>query len=296
MKPYFDENGITIYCGDNREILPALPAESVDMAFTSPPYNLGNTTGGGFVKQLGGMAYQRTHYSPETPLGKRGGVGKWSGGSLAYGYEDYSDALPHDEYVAWQNEFLRSCWNLLTPKGAVFYNHKPRVLGGRLIAPIDYVPDDLRGFVRQEIIWARAGGINFSPSFYCPTHERIVVIARPEWRLRDKAASGAGDVWYIPQESDNEHPAPFPVELPRRAIETTPAEIILDPFMGSGSTGMACAIEGRRFIGIELKEKYCELAVARIKRAKGIACDIPKLKQSDAVPPLFAGTFSGERT
>jgi modification methylase len=257
--------GVTLYLGDCLELMP--PLSKIDAVITSPPYNLGNTTGGGFVKQLGGMAYQRTHYSVDTPLGKRGGVGKWSGGALAYGYESYSDALPHDEYVDWQFRFLRECFRSLSDDGAIFYNHKCRVLGGRLIAPIDYVPEDLRPLVRQEIIWARAGGVNFSPSFYCPTHERIVLIAKPEFRLRDKAASGAGDVWYIPQEQNLDHPAPFPTQLPLTILETVTAKLILDPFMGSGTTGVAAVKLGRKFIGIEIEPKYFDIACRRISEA-----------------------------
>lgn len=264
MKPYYEEAGITIYHGDCREILPQLPP--ADLIFTSPPYNLGNTTGGGFAKQLGGFAHQKTHYSKDTPLGKRGGVGKWSGGALAYGYENFTDALPHDEYVAFQNDLLRACLASLSPSGAIFYNHKPRVLGGRVILPIDYVPVELRTLVRQEVIWARAGGINFSPSFYCPTHERILVIAKPDWRLRDKGASGVGDVWYVPQDSDTEHPAPFPIGLPLRALETTKPGLVIDPFVGSGTTLRAAKELHRPAIGIEIEERYCEIAAKRLSQ------------------------------
>lgn len=264
MKPYYEHGGIQIFHGDCRDILPALPP--ADLIFTSPPYNLGNTTGGGFVKHLSGMAYQRTHYSPDTPLSKRGGAGKWSGGALAYGYESFNDALPHDEYVALQNELLRIYWNALSEDGAVFYNHKSRVLGGRLICPLDYVPADLRPFVRQEVVWARAGGINFSPSFYCPTHERIVIVAKPDFRLREKAASGAGDVWYVPQEPDPEHPAPFPEGLPGIAIETTDGKVVIDPMCGQGATLRAAKKRGRQAIGIEICEKYCEIAAKRLSQ------------------------------
>lgn len=264
MKPYYEHAGITIYHGDCREVLPALPL--ADLIFTSPPYNLGNTTGGGFAKQLGGMAYQKTHYSKDAPLGKRGGVGKWSGGALAYGYENFDDALPHDEYVAHQYEFLRLFWSVLSPIGAVFYNHKPRVLAGRVILPLDYLPSELRGFLRQEIIWARAGGVNFSPSFYCPTHERILLITKPDWRLRDKGASGVGDLWYVPQESGTEHPAPFPIGLPMRAMETTPVGLTVDPCCGSGTTLRAAKDLNRSAIGVEIEEKYCEIAAKRLSQ------------------------------
>lgn len=259
MKPYYEHDDITIWHGDNREILPSLPAASIDLIFTSPPYNLGNTTGGGAPDRFG-------HYRKSSGLAGRGGGGKWKGGELATGYGAYNDDMPHADYVAWQGTVLEGCWQLLSETGAIFYNHKPRVLDGQLILPTDYVPTALRQFIRQEIIWKRSGGINFSPAFYLPMHERIVVIARRKWRLTSQGASGAGDVWTIHQETNNSHPAPFPVDLPARAIETTAPATTLDPFMGSGSTLRAAKDAGRRAIGIEIEERWCEMAALRLQQ------------------------------
>lgn len=256
MRPYYQHAGITIYHGGCREVLPALDSQ-VDLVFTSPPYNLGNTTGGG----MPGKA-RMGHYAPTAGYTKRGGMGKWSGGALADGYGAYRDDLPHAEYVAWQHETVRACWRLLTDRGAIFYNHKPRVLDGVLVPPITYIPPDLP--IRQEIIWARAGGTNFSSAFYLPTHERIVVVAKPDWRLKSKGASGVGDVWYVPQEANTPHPAPFPLALPARAIETTAPGLVLDPFAGSGTTLRAARDAGVRAIGIEIEERYCEIAAKRL--------------------------------
>jgi site-specific DNA-methyltransferase (adenine-specific) len=254
--------GVTVYLGDCADVLPSL--SDVDLIFTSPPYNLGTTSGGGFPgKKLG-------HYPPNAPLGKaRGGAGKWSGGSLAGGYGTYDDAMPHDAYVAWQKDILAACWRSLSDTGAIFYNHKPRVLDGILVTPLDYNP----GLpVRQVVIWSRAGGVNFSPAFYLPTHEWIVVLAKSDFRLRDKAASGIGDVWYVPQEGGTEHPAPFPLALVSKAVSTTTASLICDPFLGSGTTGIAAVKAGRRFVGIEREPKWFDLACRRIAGA---------LKQAD---------------
>lgn len=246
----------TLLLGDCMDILPCL--ETVDIVFTSPPYNLGTTTGGGMPgKKLG-------NYKDGARGKQRGGMGKWSGGLLVHGYSSYRDAMPHDEYVAWQKEFVTRCYDILSDDGAIFYNHKPRVLGGVVVTPLEYLPDLP---VRQIVMWARAGGINFSPAFYCPTHEWIIVIAKPDFRLRDKAASGAGDVWYIPQEPNPLHPAPFPLKLPLTALETTKPGIVLDPFMGSGTTGVACQKLARRFIGIEMDEGYFDIACERIRKA-----------------------------
>lgn len=246
----------TLYLGDCEEIIPTLP--KVDAVITSPPYNLGNTTGGGFP--LG-------HYNPNTGLAGRGGSGKWAGGELRDGYgAECEDNLPHDDYIAWQKRILAALWAQLADDGAIFYNHKPRVLGGVLVTPLAYNPDLP---VRQIIIWARSGGVNFSPAFYLPTHEWIVIFAKPDFRLRDKAASGAGDVWRIHQnDGENEHPAPFPLKLPETVLETTKAQTVLDPFMGSATTGLACRNLGRTFIGIERSPRWFALACKRLEDAE----------------------------
>jgi len=243
MKPFYEDELTTIYHGDCVKLLPELP--KADLIFTSPPYNLGITTGGGFadVRKYPDMA-----------------MGKWSGGKLAYGYEGHEDAMPLDEYEAWQRCVLRGCWAQLSEVGAIFYNHKPRVQGGLLWMPLECNP----GLpLRQIIIWARAGGVNFAPTHYCPTHEWIMVLAKPDWRLKNKGVSGLGDVWRVNQEP-SDHPAPFPLGLPGKAIESVGPSLVLDPFMGSGTTLRAAKDAGIRSIGIETSERYCEMAVKRL--------------------------------
>lgn len=256
MKPYYEDNQATIYNGDCQEVLACLPASGFDLIFTSPPYNLGNSTGGGVAQYQG-------HYDPASGMIRRGGRGKWKGAALASGYKDFSDNLPHAEYIDWQKSVLLECWKKLNSTGAIFYNHKPRVLNGVLYTPLEYSPELP---VRQIIIWARAGGINFNVAFYMPTCEWIVVFAKPDFRLRDKAASGVGDVWRITQENNSLHPAPFPIELPKTAIQTTGAQMILDPFMGSGTTLRAAKDLGVKAVGIEISERYCEMAAIRLSQ------------------------------
>lgn len=246
-----------LWLGDCTKVMPLIH-EKVDMVFTSPPYNLGNTQGPAHSGKRTG------HYSSGAGMRQRGGGGKWGGGQLANGYGLHKDAMPHEAYVDWQKQVLALCWDRLTERGAIYYNHKPRILNGELLTPLAYNPDLP---LRQIVIWARAGGVNFSPSFYLPTHEWIAVFAKEDWRLRDKSASGVGDVWYVPQQSDTEHPAPFPVALPARALETTTAASVLDPFMGSGSVGVAAVAAGRRFVGIELEPRWFDLACERIELA-----------------------------
>jgi modification methylase len=232
-----------IYTGDCIEIMKSLPVESIRAVVTSPPYNLKNSTGNGM---------------------KDGRGGKWANAALINGYDDHEDTMPHDEYVAWQRECLNQMMRLLRPDGAIFYNHKWRVQGGILQDRSDIVS----GFpVRQIIIWQRSGGINFNAGYFLPTYEVIYLIAKPDFRLAPKA-NAMGDVWNIPQERNNAHPAPFPLELAQRCIESVGAGPVLDPFLGSGTTAVAAEMLGIEWIGIEKSPLYVAMASERIKKLK----------------------------
>lgn len=234
-----------IHVGDSVEVMNALPAASVDLCVTSPPYNLKNSTGNGM---------------------KNGSGGKWPKAELINGYESHSDDMPHDKYVEWQRKCLKAMIRLLKPTGAIFYNHKWRVQGGVLQDRHDIVADFP---VRQIIIWHRAGGINFNSGYFLPTYEVIYLICNEGFKLAP-GANKQTDVWKIPQESSNPHPAPFPVELAQRCIASTNAEIILDPFMGSGSTAIAAEALNRKWIGIDISKDYCKLAKRRINASRDL--------------------------
>jgi len=127
----------------------------------------------------------------------------------------------------------------------------------------------VQGFpIRQIIIWHRNGGVNFNDGYFLPSYECLFLICKPKFKLAP-GANATGDVWRISQETDNPHPAPFPVELARRCIESTRAAVVLDPFMGSGTTAIAAELCGRRWIGMEISRKYCQLANRRIREARG---------------------------
>jgi modification methylase len=229
-----------IICGDTLEVMRQMPDESVDLVVTSPPYNLKNSTGNGM------KAGTKT--------------GRWANNPLQNGYAHHNDEMPHDEYVAWQRDCLTEAMRLLKDTGAIFYNHKWRVQGGLIQDRQDIVI----GFpVRQIIIWKRAGGFNFNPGYFVPTYEVIYLIAKPKFKLV-KGANGYGDIWEFNQEMKNKHPAPFPIALPSRCIESTSAEVILDPFSGSGTTAVAAKQLSRKYIGIEISPEYCEMAEERL--------------------------------
>lgn len=228
-----------IICGDCIEVMKQIPYNSVDLVVTSPPYNLKNSTGNGM---------------------KDGRGGKWANAALQNGYSHYDDNMPHDKYVAWQRKSLEEMMRLIKDTGAIFYNHKRRVQNGLLQDRQDIV----NGFpVRQIIIWQRKGGLNFNRGYFLPTYEVIYLIAKPKFKLVPKA-NAYGDVWEFTQEMNNPHPAAFPVDLIERIIGSTDAQIVLDPFMGSGTTALAAKNLKRKYIGIDISPDYCEMAIKRI--------------------------------
>ncbi|OXU14803.1 DNA-methyltransferase [Sedimentisphaera salicampi] len=240
--------------GDCLEMMQGIPDGSVGLVVTSPPYNIKNSTGNGM---------------------KDGRGGKWKNAALIKGYQSYDDCMPYEEYVQWQRNCLNEMYRIIPEDGAIFYNHKWRVQKGILQDRREIID----GFpVRQIIIWRRKGGINFNPGYYLPTYEVIYLIAKPKFRLT-KGANSYGDIWEFTQERNNPHPAPFPVELIERIVSSSPADIVLDPFMGSGTTAVAANNFGRSFIGIDISDEYCKLAEERIKT--GNLKDLSKSKEEE---------------
>ncbi|MBC7886569.1 MAG: site-specific DNA-methyltransferase [Ferruginibacter sp.] len=235
-KEYINE----IVCGHSLTVMKTMESDSIDLIVTSPPYNLKNSTGNGM-----------SHNTKS---------GKWAGAALQNGYSNYNDCMPHDEYSAWQHNCLLEMFRLIKDTGAIFYNHKWRVQDGMLQDRSEIVKNLP---VRQIIIWRRKGGINFNPGYFLPTYEVIYLIAKPDFKLAPKA-NAFGDVWEFKQEMKNSHPAPFPVDLINRIIKSTTAEIILDPFIGSGTTALAAIMNDRKYIGIEISEEYCKMTKKRI--------------------------------
>jgi site-specific DNA-methyltransferase (adenine-specific) len=266
----------TLYLADCRDVLPTL--SGVDAVITSPPYNLGNKTGGGFPN-VAGRDWDTTP------------TGKWQRAAIADGYGSHHDNMPWGEYEDWQRATLAALWATLAETGAIFYNHKPRARNKEMWLPLTLNP----GLpLRQIVTWARAGGMNYSIRHYVPTYEWIMVFAKPAFRLRDIPASGAGDLWTIFQEANALHPAPFPVELSLRVLETLDRGLALDPFMGSGSTGIAAARRGWKFVGVENHPPYFDIACRRIEQAqrqRDLFIDAPVAEDpADArVADLFAG-------
>lgn len=230
----------SIICGDCLEVMRAMPAKSVNIIVTSPPYNLLNSTGNGLKKNTRS--------------------GKWVNAAIKDGYRHYGDNMPYADYVAWQRACVAEMLRLLTDDGAIFYNNKNRVQAGLLQDRREI----LAGFpLRQIITWKRSGAINFNAGYFLPVTEQIYLLCGKNFRL-SPGANKFTDVWEIKQEMKNPHPAPYPEALIDRILYSAPGAVVLDPFGGSGTTAVCARRHGRQFILIEQSPAYCEMARQRI--------------------------------
>ncbi len=217
--------------GDTIEVMKTLPDNTFDTIVTSPPYNKG---------------YWSRNRNPNNGF-------KTKSRRITYG--SFDDCMEPEEYERWQREVLNQMIRLLKPTGSIFYNHTDILREHQTHFPswvLDYP-------VKEIIIWNRKNTPKLDKSYFYPVTEWIF------WIQKDKDARTYFDrskalfktnVWEIPPDTKNKHPAPFPIELPTNCILTTtpPNGKVLDPFMGSGTTGRAATSLGFDWLGIELNK------------------------------------------
>ncbi len=229
----------TIIQGDCVATLKEFPDNSIDTVVTSPPYNKG----------------RYDHHTPHKD-------DFWHQRNIKY--ENFKDDLEPAKYIDQQTSVLNECVRAIKETGSIFYNSKSVIADHRLIFP-KFV---FNFNVRQIIIWDRGGSPQKAPIRFYPSTEYIFWITKtnvqPKFYRRGKFDK---EVWRINPKPFLEHPAPFPEELVSQCIISTTDEgdIVLDPFMGSGTTGIVATKLKRKWVGIELIPQYVELANNRIK-------------------------------
>lgn len=220
----------------------------------------------------------------------------------AYEEELTRDGIPSSyvEYLLMLRDVFAECVRVLEPGGRIAVNvanlgRKPfRSLASDVTRILQ---DDLGLLLRGEVVWRKGEGASGNcawGSFRSPANptmrdltERVVIASKGRFdrarTAKDRAAAGLPhettitadefmaatlDVWTLPTESARRvgHPAPFPVALPERLIQlhTYVDDLVLDPFMGSGSTLVAASRHGRRFVGYDLDPSYVELSRRRV--------------------------------
>lgn len=252
--PYWTDGNRSLYLGDCELVLSDWLSEfahiDAHIVVTSPPYNMGLVPGGN----------GRGMYRP-------GASSK--GGRFRDGYGQAGDDLPQDEYDALHRRILGLLWDVIPDDGAIFWNHRQRIEHGVVRLPLGM---DFGIPLRQIITWDRGTGIAPNRRHFTPVAEWIFLFAKPEFKLRDHSASGCGDVWRLGMaREDFGHPAPFPESLPLRAIDSTSARSVLDPFAGAGTTLVAAKRLGIPAMGIEQNERYCEIAARRLRQEALVA-------------------------
>ena len=216
---------------DCLKVLPTLEESSVDLIITSPPYNLGNN-----------------HHTGNKQ------------------HKAYNDNLPEAEYQEQQLQFLNECFKVLKETGSLIYNHKNRIRKGRQLSPYEWIFKS-NFVVKQEIVWVNRSQ-NFDKMRFYPFTERLYWLTKkPETKLFN--AINHYDVFdwkeWKPVGTKGNHTRAFPEKMVEDILKCFPnAEVVLDPYMGSGTTGVAAKNLNREFIGIELDEKYFNIASERI--------------------------------
>jgi len=254
MKPYYEHGGITIYHGDCREVLPTL--SEIDLVFTSPPYGQQREYGRAIdnwvtVVPCGLAAIPKRD---ETQIVVNLGLFHRDGEVVEY-WDTLKSALRADGwrlfgwYVWDQGSGLPGDWN-----GRMAPSHE-------FIFHFNRNPPTLN----KTVPCKSAGRILTGTPLRSPdgtTHKCSQLGASVnDFKIPDS-------VFRITREMRRtiEHPAVFPERLARELIVAFPGEVVVDPFMGSGTTLRAAKDLGRRAIGIEIEERYCELAANRLRQ------------------------------
>jgi len=226
--------------GDVLEILKKIDDNFVDLGITSPPYNKGEKHKGWLVKNVK--------------------------------YNIANDNIPEEIYQEQQIHILNEIFRVIKPGGSFFYNHKIRWTQGKMLHPIEWL-QKTKWIIRQEIIWDRIIAANIRGWRFWQIDERIYWLYKPidgnkiGKELKSKHAL-LTSIWRFPPERKNGHPAPFPLLLPARIIYSILDDkkgVVLDPYVGSGTTCLATKLLGSNYIGIDISKEYIKDAKIKLK-------------------------------
>lgn len=256
-KPYFRFENCLIYNLDCFEAMKKMPSSCVNLTVTSPPYNIG---------------------------------------------KEYEKPLPLDEYLTWCQQWIEQIYRLTNSNGAFWLNLGYLSIPARAKAiPLPYLLwDKIPFYLIQEIVWNYGAGVA-GTKFFSPRNEKFLWYVKnresytfnlddvrdPNVKYPNQKKNGKikvnvigknpTDVWEFPKvtsgtnRSSKErtpHPAQFPIAVIERIVKSSSNEndIILDPFIGSGTTAAAALSLGRSVIGFEINPDYCAIVAKRIEK------------------------------
>lgn len=239
---------IDLYNGDCLEVIPELINKGikVDCIITSVPYNMNlRIMGGKYVSRCNNRNHQ-IEFSNK--------------------YDNYQDDLPMDVYFKFQDEFISKA---LQVTDLMFYNIQ--MITGNKVALLQLMGKYAEK-IKEIIIWNKGYGQPAMQTGVLNSQYEFIIVfqnSKPYNRSFDTALFDRGtlsNVWDIKRERNNLIKAGFPKELVKRILTNfvKDGSIILDPFMGSGTTGVACKELGYDFIGVEMDKEMFEKAKERI--------------------------------
>jgi len=256
-KPYFSSPNCLIYNMDCIEGMTALQKGVINLAITSPPYNIG---------------------------------------------KEYESTMEIEEYIQWCSTWLQQVARLITDNGAFWLNlgYIPISDRGKAI-PIPYLLwDKVPMFLQQEVVWNYGAGVA-GKRFFSPRNEKFLwylqnsdsytfnldQIRDPNVKYPNQKKNGKikvnpigknpSDVWEFPKVTSGAgraskertpHPAQFPIAVIDRIILgcSNSNDLIMDPFLGSGTTAAVAIRRGRYCVGFEIRKDYCDIACERLSR------------------------------
>lgn len=223
-EPYYRDDAVTLYHGDCLEIISAIPSGSARIVVTDPPYVIGAVSAGNINAKSGGWA------------------------------DMMNSAL-------WFTAWYRECARILKHDGALWtfcnWRSLPVVMRGAIDAGLP---------VASALVWDKQWIGPGGPVGLRPSYEMCALIPMPGFSIEDRSIP---DVWQhkVGSYKPNGHPAEKPVPLFRRIMEVSgvePGDLVVDPFLGSGTAALAARDLGARFIGIEHERRWIDLARDRL--------------------------------
>ena len=255
-KPAFEVEGVAIYQEDCLEGMKKIPEELVDLTITSPPYNIG---------------------------------------------KEYEELAELGDYLEWCRKWMQEIYRVTVPHGTFWLNvGYLEVAGKGKAVPIPYLLWDKTDFyLIQEVVWNYSAGVACRKRL-SPRNEKVLWYVKdpksytfnlddirdPDVKYPNQKKNGKlkcnplgknpSDVWQIKKVTSGRnrasaertpHPAQFPIDLVERMLKASSnkGDLILDPFMGSGSTAETALANGRYVIGFELKNEYIGYSKERIE-------------------------------
>ncbi len=267
----------TIIAGDCIEVMRSLPAESIDLIFADPPYNL----------QLRGELHRPDNSRVD---------------AVTDAWDQFSSFAAYDEFT---RDWLSAARRLLKPNGAIWAigsYHNVFRMGAEL---------QNQGFwILNDVVWRKSNPMpNFRGKRLTNAHETLIWAAKAEaskYTFNYEALKSLNEGvqmrsdWVLPicnggerlkdENGDKAHPTQKPESLLHRVLlaTTNPGDVVLDPFFGTGTTGAVAKMLGREFIGIEREESYRKVATARIDKIRKFDKEALEITGSKRAEPRVA--------